>query len=178
MSYDGMNRDFASRLQQLVEASGGRIRMTSGYRSEQRQKQLFDAAVKKYGSVAAARKWVAPPGKSNHGRGIAADLSGDLKLAHRLAGQYGLHFPMSWEPWHIEPVGVVEKADPEAYTPDPDTGLPPQPNRNNLEYQLASFMDVIHGGISDDPFDIDTGGFELETEGVDEEQMVTVDGEI
>lgn len=151
MSYEGLEADFRSRLEQLVAASGGRIQLMSGFRSVERQQQLWDQAVKKYGSEQAARKWVAPPGKSNHNRGVAADLKGDLKLAARLAPQFGLHFPMGHEPWHVEPVHAQETADPDAYTPDPQTGLPPEPPRRDLKYQLTSFMDVITRGVTMDP---------------------------
>lgn len=101
----GFTNDFQQRLDTLIAASGGRLSITSGYRSPERQAELFAAAVKKYGSEAAARKWVAPPGKSRHGMGIAADLGGDLAWAHKNAQRFGLYFPMSWENWHIEPLG-------------------------------------------------------------------------
>jgi hypothetical protein len=102
----GMVPDFSRRLEQMVAASGGRLQINSGYRSTQHQAQLFAAAVKKYGSEAAARKWVAPPGKSRHNHGMAADLGGDLSWAHANAGRFGLTFPMSWEPWHVELQGA------------------------------------------------------------------------
>jgi len=101
----GLDDDFNTRLGQLEKAVPG-LSVTSGYRSVAEQTKLFNAAVQKYGSVEAARKYVAPPGRSNHNRGLAADLSGNLELAHRLAPQYGLTFPMSWEPWHVEPIGI------------------------------------------------------------------------
>lgn len=98
----GVNPEFGRRLAALVKASGGRVRIGNDYRSTARQAQLFAAAVKKYGSVAAARKWVAPPGHSKHNAGLAADLKGDIALAHQLAAQFGLYFPMGHEPWHVE----------------------------------------------------------------------------
>mgnify|MGYP002140046610 FL=1 len=49
------------------------LQVYSGYRSPERQAQLWDAALKKYGSPEAARKWVAPPGRSQHGHGNAAE---------------------------------------------------------------------------------------------------------
>ena len=101
---DGFTDDFDARLSKMIADSGGRLSITSGYRSADYQAGLYSAAVKKYGSEAAARKWVAPTGKSNHGRGIAADIGGDLAWAHANAAKYGLHFPMSWENWHIEPI--------------------------------------------------------------------------
>lgn len=106
----GMSGDLQSRLSSmLAEAPKGvasDISINSGFRSVARQKELFDAAVSKYGSVAAARKWVAPPGNSQHNFGRAADLGFGSDAArdwtHQNAGQYGLKFPMANEPWHIE----------------------------------------------------------------------------
>lgn len=105
----GLNKEFEANLNRLIKDSGGRIRVTSGYRSPERQAQLWAAALKKYGSAAKARKWVAPPGKSNHGRGLAADIAGDKPWAHANAHRYGLHFPLANEDWHIEPVGARKK---------------------------------------------------------------------
>jgi hypothetical protein len=66
--------------------------------------------VQKYGSEAAARHWVAPPGHSQHNRGNAIDLSYGspeaMRAAHQYAAQFGLTFPMSYEDWHIEPIGA------------------------------------------------------------------------
>lgn len=101
----GINPDFARRLGALVAASGGRLKVTSGYRSPEHQARLYTAALTKYGSEKEARKWVAPPGKSKHNHGLAADLSGDLAWAHANAARFGLHFPLDNEDWHIEPVG-------------------------------------------------------------------------
>ena len=109
----GLDPAFAAKIKQLIAISGGRITIKSGYRSVERQTELWNAAVRKYGKNG-ARKWVAPPGKSNHNHGIAVDLGGDLKLAHRLAPQLGLRFPMGHEPWHVEPVGA--RSSKQAYT--------------------------------------------------------------
>jgi len=120
-AWDNLNADFASRLRGLVAESGGRITIVSGYRSPARQQQLFAQALAKYGSEKEARKWVAPPGKSNHNHGVAVDLGGDLQLAHSLAPKYGLVFPMPHEAWHIEPAGL--RAHPDAYTTAPDDDM-------------------------------------------------------
>jgi len=101
----GMNPAFAGALNRMIADSGGRLSIKSGYRSPERQAQLWSQALAKYGSAAAARKWVAPPGRSHHNSGTAADLGGDLGWAHANAARYGLSFPMSWENWHIEPQG-------------------------------------------------------------------------
>lgn len=103
--FEGLHTDFRKNLEQLVADSGGRIWIVSGYRSVEEQTQLWNDAVAKYGE-SEARNWVAPPGSSNHNRGWAADLGfsdGGREWAHANAARYGLHFPMDWEPWHIEP---------------------------------------------------------------------------
>lgn len=75
----------------------------SGWRPNWYQKILWDAAVRKYGSEAAASKWVARPGTSNHrhrdNRGAV-----DVTYAHQLLNHSSLGFfrPMSWEEWHLQ----------------------------------------------------------------------------
>lgn len=114
---DNLNDGFAVKLSRLLQAAPPEIRdklgIYSGARSNERQAQLFADAVKRYGSEAAARKWVAPPGKSNHNHGNAADLSYNgaslkdapvevVKWLHDNAQAYGLKFPLRNENWHIE----------------------------------------------------------------------------
>lgn len=137
-TYDGLNSDFAVRLRALVAASGGRITLASGYRSVAQQTALWNAALAKYGSAQAARMWVAPPGASNHNRGLAMDLAGDLNLAAQLAPRFGLTHPLANEPWHFEPVGLRAhpNTDPRAYTPNGGMG-------GGFDDQLDRFM----GGV-------------------------------
>lgn len=126
----------------LVAASGGRIWVVSGYRSEEEQARLWQQALRDYGSEEEARMWVAPPGKSNHGKGIAADLGGDLDLAHELAPRFGLHFPMSWEPWHAELMGSREEGGVDAYTTPP-----PGHEDHAHEDQAAAPPEIDYGSI-------------------------------
>lgn len=91
-------------LQRDVRRHGGRVVVTSGHRSYEHQVRLWREGKRKYGGWQAARKWIAPPGCSRHNLGTAADLSGDLALAHRLAAKHKLVFPMSHEPWHVQTV--------------------------------------------------------------------------
>lgn len=150
--FGDLNGDFSSRLQQLIAASGGRISITSGYRSPERQQQLWQAALAKYGDPEIADNWVARPGKSNHGRGIAADLgfadAGARQWAHANAARYGLHFPMEWEPWHVEPTGVAGQSDPGAYT-TPPTGFEnpavAMEDPNDPEVQFERLMGAMFG---------------------------------
>ena len=121
----GLDATFARQLDQFIAASPG-ISVYSAYRSPQKQAGLWDAALKKYGSPDVARKWVAPPGRSYHGKGQAADLrftgEGALSWAHENAAKYGLKFPLANENWHIEPVGTRGGHD-EVGSPAPvDTG--------------------------------------------------------
>jgi hypothetical protein len=130
----GVQPDFLSRLEALRRALpnnlGAQIGVKSAYRSPAHQAELFNRAVQKYGSVAAARKWVAPPGHSQHNRGNAIDLSYGspeaMRAAHQYASQFGLTFPMSYENWHIEPIGArgggqfqASQTAPSGQGPDP-----------------------------------------------------------
>ncbi len=86
------------------------LRVMSAYRDIARQQQLWDEALAKYGDPEIADNWVAPPGRSNHNHGRAADLRylDDMarEWAHANAQQFGLAFPLGNEPWHIEPAGA------------------------------------------------------------------------
>jgi hypothetical protein len=89
-----------------VRRHGGRITVEEGWRSYEDSLRIWKKAKRQRGGWKAAKTWAAPPGCSNHVRGLAADLKGDLKLAHRLAGRHGLVFPMGHEPWHVERAGI------------------------------------------------------------------------
>lgn len=100
--------------------------VVSAFRSDAYQAQLYQAAIKEYGSAQAAGKWVAPPGHSRHGprvdgMGMAVDLSiiGETPWRGGVKGQFpdavearinaicarhGLASPMDWEDWHFEPI--------------------------------------------------------------------------
>lgn len=159
--YDGMDEGFASRLQAMIEASGGRLGVGSGYRSVEEQTYLWENAVAKYGPEE-ARNWVAPPGSSNHNHGVAADLSYETDdaqdWAHANAARFGLVFPMEWEPWHIEPIGVrdgtyvssvpVEGMTPgtvDAYTTPPpgEMGATDGNRRYSLAYHLLALNNML-----------------------------------
>ncbi|MFC3165312.1 D-alanyl-D-alanine carboxypeptidase family protein [Ciceribacter thiooxidans] len=107
---DGMADAFAGKLAKMLASMPddlkGSVTITSGYRSVERQQQLWLEALKKHGSPEAARQWVAPPGNSQHNKGNAADLGYSSDAArqwmHQNAGNFGLSFPLSNENWHIE----------------------------------------------------------------------------
>lgn len=113
-SFTGMQPQFSTALASLVGSAPPEIqqnlKIASGYRSPEVQAKLWQDAVVKYGSPEAARKWVAPPGNSQHNHGFASDLKyaspEARKWAHANAGRFGLAFPLANEPWHVELAGV------------------------------------------------------------------------
>ena len=114
-----LNKGLYEMLGALPPELRGQITISSGFRSPERQAQLWDAALKKYGSADVARKWVAPPGRSQHGFGNAADLSfgsdAARQWAHANAEKYGLKFALGNEPWHIEAAGARAGGTPVNY---------------------------------------------------------------
>ncbi len=80
------------------------VGITSGWRSRAHQRRLLDEAVSRYGSVEAARRFVATPDTSAHVTGEAVDIGpreADAWLrAHGSA--YGLCQVFANEPWHYE----------------------------------------------------------------------------
>lgn len=151
-SVSGFNPAFHSALAQLYAAAAPEIQrelgITSGYRSKAVQQALWDASDK-------TGRTVARPGKSHHNFGTAADLYGmglggkgnlvsdaTKNWVHQNAGQFGLYFPMSYEPWHIQLKGEGQGGDRRhvggagssaanfqgddtgTLTIDPNTGLP------------------------------------------------------
>lgn len=122
------------------KAAGRTIGIRSAWRDPQQQSSILnDSLVKRFGPDAGARwqsylhmaggdpvrageaarpwlksigetAWVAPPGSSNHQKGLASDLSfggpQDIQWAHNNATQFGMNFPMANENWHVEPIGA------------------------------------------------------------------------
>jgi hypothetical protein len=121
----GLDSTIARQLDQFIAASPG-ISIYSAYRSPQKQAGLWNAALQKYGGPEAARKWVAPPGRSYHNRGMAADLRYStpeaLTWAQKNAADYGLKFPLANENWHIEPVSTRGNTPQVAVGPPAATG--------------------------------------------------------
>jgi hypothetical protein len=115
---EGMASAFAEKLATMLasmpENLKGDITINSGFRDIQRQQQLWLNALKEHGSPEEARKWVAPPGNSQHNKGNAADLGyasdASRKWAHDNAGSFGLSFPLGNENWHIEDTDARNKA--------------------------------------------------------------------
>jgi hypothetical protein len=89
-----------------TDAARDRVELVvdSGWRSPEYQEQLLREAVAKYGSRAAAARWVATPETSAHVSGDAVDVGPDDARAWLQAhgAAYGLCRIYRNEPWHFE----------------------------------------------------------------------------
>ena len=85
-------------------AGGVRFDVDSGWRSPEYQQQLLREAISKYGSEAAATRWVATPETSAHVKGDAVDIGPSAAAAWLSAhgAAYGLCQIYGNEPWHFE----------------------------------------------------------------------------
>lgn len=119
--FNGLDPGFLSSLQGLMGVCG--LSLTSGFRTHDEQARLY----------AQKPNLAAPPGHSNHERGLAADISGDLDCAHRRAAEFGLRFPMDYEPWHIEPADV-DNTNRQATSPPPE------------DQPILDLVDAVFGG--------------------------------
>ena len=95
----GLQPWFALRLECLGRLVPG-IELVSGFRTHAEQARLFREKP----------DLAAPPGRSLHERGLAADLTFPSRTAeqraHALAPSCGLAFPVPGEPWHTSPTGL------------------------------------------------------------------------
>ena len=103
----GLHPAMQAAVDRLLDAGRGAIVINSGWRSRERQTELWQDALRKYGSAEAADDWVARPGHSMHEKGLAVDIGGDVELAQQLARSLGLplHWPLANEAWHFELLG-------------------------------------------------------------------------
>jgi hypothetical protein len=107
----GLAPGFKERVDQLVAASGGKVSITSGFRTraQQIQARKDNGCPDIYKSPSKdCRIPTAIPGTSQHEKGLAVDFGGDLNLAARLAPQFGLHRTVAGEPWHFESTTAVD----------------------------------------------------------------------
>jgi D-alanyl-D-alanine carboxypeptidase len=83
---------------------GVQFYVDSGWRSPEYQERLLREAISKYGSQAAATRWVATPNTSAHVKGDAVDIGPSAAAAwlSEHGAAYGLCQTYANEPWHYE----------------------------------------------------------------------------
>jgi zinc D-Ala-D-Ala carboxypeptidase len=83
---------------------GVQFYVDSGWRSPEYQERLLRQAISKYGSEAAATRWVATPNTSAHVKGDAVDIGRSAAAAwlSEHGAAYGLCQIYANEPWHYE----------------------------------------------------------------------------
>jgi hypothetical protein len=108
----GMYAPFQSAIDRMIADAPGKITVASGYRTPERQEELWNEHAAKYPDPEVRDDYVARAGQSSHNYGLAADLSyadqEALKWAQENAAKYGLNFRMGHENWHIEPSNIWE----------------------------------------------------------------------
>jgi len=108
----GMYAPFQSAIDRMIADAPGKITVASGYRTPERQEELWNEHAAKYPDPEVRDDYVARAGQSSHNYGLAADLSyadqEALKWAQENAPRYGLNFRMGHEDWHIEPANIWE----------------------------------------------------------------------
>jgi hypothetical protein len=167
----GLQPGFANSIADMFGAAPPNIqqqlRLTSAYRSPDRQAEILAGSLQKRvgpdavakwqnyvqqngGDVVAAgeaarpwlrsigeTKWVAPPGSSNHQKGVAADLQyldpSAVQWAHENAPKYGLNFPLGNEDWHLEPTNLRTGGQPSP-TMQASNAAPTMANMHNKSF--------------------------------------------
>lgn len=99
---DKLDPELLGRLDRLGAQLGVKIDVISGNRTTEEQAALYQKYLNGTGNLAA------PPGKSNHEHGAAADVYvngvalANVPGARDAAAKLGLHFPVGGEAWHVE----------------------------------------------------------------------------
>ena len=138
---DGFPDFFQNAVNSLMAACPGSS-IGSGSRTHDEQAYLYQTK----GAWSPTNAGAAAPGTSNHEVGVgygAADMEGNLECLHAKAAQFGLHFPIPNEPWHIEPTDELIAQGDEALA----AVAPP-------EDSLSAIRDMIFGKQGGDPADI------------------------
>lgn len=171
-SFTGLRPEMQERVAAMLQAADqelgpGSLRITSAYRSPELQAELYASALERYGSEEEARRWVAPPGSSQHNFGTAVDFANtegsllrdpDSREAQWLrenAARFGLAVPMDWEPWQVELAGARDQPMPASYDdfrPPVETSpfdrLPPQQSEAQglaMGYQPPRDVNDLYG---------------------------------
>jgi hypothetical protein len=116
-TFQQLHPTMQQRVRDLMLASEGRVGLGEGFRSMDVQKALF---LSRYvpdpngSTFFDGQRWrkkdpklatAAPPGRSMHELGLAADMTGDMKFIAQQGAAFGLkNFAnVNKEPWHVQP---------------------------------------------------------------------------
>lgn len=171
-SFTGLRPEMRERVAAMLlaaeqELGPGALRITSAYRSPELQAELYADALRRYGSEEEARRWVAPPGGSQHNFGTAVDFantegsllrdpnSREAQWLRENAARFGLSVPMDWEPWQVELAGARDQPIPASYDDfrlpvetSPFDRPPPQQSEEQgiaMGYQPARDVNDLYG---------------------------------
>ncbi|MGV0849576.1 M15 family metallopeptidase [Mycolicibacterium phlei] len=106
--------DAVQRAARAAEADGIEMRISSGWRTKGFQQRLFADGIQRYGSVEAAKEFVASPEKSNHVTGKAVDIAPVEADRWLIANgpKFGLCQIYANEIWHFELAAVDGRCPP------------------------------------------------------------------
>ena len=95
---DKVDPVFLTRLAKLAEANGKQIDVGDGFRTYDEQAALF-------ANSDGSGKMVASPGNSRHEVAFAVDINSQWvkDMSTEELEKFGLHKPMDYEDWHVEP---------------------------------------------------------------------------
>ncbi len=92
---------FAGRLAALAKDKGQKIIYISGFRTKDKQQELYNLYLSGKGNLAGT------PGSSWHEFGAAVDVTGwACDLSNKELAAYGLCKPIASEDWHVQPIEV------------------------------------------------------------------------
>lgn len=123
------------KLKKFIKKCGYTIEFESGYRTKEYQQKIWDECVKLHG-LKHTKKYVSPPGYSEHQTGLALDFllyeNGQFYEEHKMKGhpvlklvaenayKYGfiIRYPKgkenitgyNYEPWHLRYIKNIDKA--------------------------------------------------------------------
>jgi D-alanyl-D-alanine carboxypeptidase len=107
------DRDLLAALEGVGTRLDRYLYVNQGRRTRAEQQALYDEGLRRHGACC-VRKWVALPGTSRHETGRAADVVEygrpwvnlrTIMGADDACARERCHWPMSWEPWHVEMLG-------------------------------------------------------------------------
>ncbi len=117
--YEELDPVFAGRLAYYAKCNGSRIIITEGYRSPERQLQLYNQYLEYKRTGKGSIRLAAAPGTSWHEYRLAIDTSSypARGASNAELAKYGLCKPIKSEGWHIQPIETMNQSDRKKFAP-------------------------------------------------------------